>query len=606
MADILKERKDIAPEFLWDLTPIYASDEAWEKAFAETEKLAETFAAYPGTLGQSPEHLKEFYDLYFDALETMGRLDGYAFQRKSEDNRQDVAQSMYSRVYTRYVQLCSTLSFVSPEILALPEETIQEYLSAPCLAAYRHVLDDTIRGKAHTLSAAEEAIMASYSEITGAAGDTMDMLTDADFTFDPIPDPEHPGETIELTESNYILLQRNPNRAIREAAFHNYYKTYKGHNNTFTSLYSTNVKADAIQARLRHYPSSRAMSLDSNNIPESVYDSLVETVHEYMPLMYRYVALRKKMLGLNELHYYDVYAPLVKDLKKTYTYEEAKELLLQAVAPLGEDYVAVVRKGLADRWVDVYPNVGKSGGAYSIGTKKDHPNILMNFNGTLDDVSTLCHEMGHSMHTYLTHQNQPVQYDDYALFIAEVASTVNENLLIESLLKNTTDDMTKLFLLNEYMEGFKGTVFRQTMFAEFEKICHDKIDAGDALSTTALNELYKDLIVQYFGPDLIVDDEVCYEWSRIPHFYRSFYVYQYATGYSSAVALSEAILTEGAPAVKRYLEFLSLGNSVYCMDALKHGGVDLSTPEPVRKAMRKFERILDMAEAILENNKANA
>lgn len=606
MADILKERKDIAPEFLWDLTPIYASDEAWEKAFAETEKLAETFAAYPGTLGQSPEHLKEFYDLYFDALETMGRLDGYAFQRKSEDNRQDVAQSMYSRVYTRYVQLCSTLSFVSPEILALPEETIQEYLSAPCLATYRHVLDDTIRGKAHTLSAAEEAIMASYSEITGAAGDTMDMLTDADFTFDPIPDPEHPGETIELTESNYILLQRNPNRAIREAAFHNYYKTYKGHNNTFTSLYSTNVKADAIQARLRHYPSSRAMSLDSNNIPESVYDSLVETVHEYMPLMYRYVALRKKMLGLNELHYYDVYAPLVKDLKKTYTYEEAKELLLQAVAPLGEDYVAVVRKGLADRWVDVYPNVGKSGGAYSIGTKKDHPNILMNFNGTLDDVSTLCHEMGHSMHTYLTHQNQPVQYDDYALFIAEVASTVNENLLIESLLKNTTDDMTKLFLLNEYMEGFKGTVFRQTMFAEFEKICHDKIDAGDALSTTALNELYKDLIVQYFGPDLIVDDEVCYEWSRIPHFYRSFYVYQYATGYSSAVALSEAILTEGAPAVKRYLEFLSLGNSVYCMDALKHGGVDLSTPEPVRKAMRKFERILDMAEAILENNKANA
>lgn len=605
MADILKERKDIDPEFLWDLTPIYESDEAWEKAFAETENLAETFAKYPGTLGQSAEHLKEFYDLYFNAFETMNRLNGYAYQRKSEDNRQDTAQSMYSRVYSRFVQLFSSLSFVDPEILSLPDDTVKAFLEAPCLAEYRHVLENTIRTKAHILSAAEEAIMASYGEITGAAGDTMEMLTDADFTFDPIPDPEHPGETIELTESNYILLQRNSNRAIREAAFRSYYKTYKGHTNTFTSLYSTNVKADSLQARLRHYPSSRAMSLDGNNIPESVYDSLVDTIHEYMPLMYRYVALRKKILGLDELHYYDVYAPLVKDLKKTYTYEEAKELLLQAVAPLGEDYVSVVKKGLADRWVDVYPNVGKSGGAYSIGTRKDHPNILLNFNGTLDDVSTLCHEMGHSMHTYLTHQNQPVQYDDYALFIAEVASTVNENLLIESLLKNTTDDTMKLFLLNEYMEGFKATVFRQTMFAEFEKICHDRIDAGDALSTSALNDLYRELIALYFGPELVIDDEVAYEWSRIPHFYRSFYVYQYATGYSSAVALSEAILTEGAPAVKRYLEFLSLGDSVYCMDALKHGGVDLSTPEPVRKAMQKFERILDMAEETYEKCKAN-
>ena len=418
MAETLKERKDIEPQFLWDLTPIYASDEAWEKAFAETEQLAAAFAEYPGTLGQSAEHLKEFYDLYFNAFETMNRLNGYAYQRKSEDNRQDTAQSMYSRVYTRFVQLYSSLSFVDPEILALPDETVNAFLEAPCLAPYRHVLQNTIRTKAHILSAAEEAIMASYAEITGAAGDTMEMLTDADFTFDPIPDPEHPGETIELTESNYILLQRNTNRSIREAAFHSYYKTYKGHTNTFTSLYSTNVKADAVQARLRRYPSSRAMSLDANNIPESVYDSLVDTIHEYMPLMYRYVALRKKILGLEELHYYDVYAPLVKDLNKTYTYDEAKELLLQAVAPLGEDYVSVVKKGLADRWVDVYPNVGKSGGAYSIGTKKDHPNILLNFNGTLDDVSTLCHEMGHSMHTYLTHQKQPVQYDDYALFIA--------------------------------------------------------------------------------------------------------------------------------------------------------------------------------------------
>lgn len=599
MADLLKERKDIAPEFLWDLTPIYVSDEAWEAAFAETEHYADRFKSYPGTLGTSAEHLREFYDLYFKTFETMERLNGYAFQRKSEDNRQDTAQSMASRVYSRYVQLFSVVSFVDPEILALPDETLQSFLTADCLAPYRHVLENTIRSKAHTLTDKEEAIIAAFGEITGAPGDTMDMLTDADFTFDPIPDPDNPGATIELTESNYILLQRNNNRAIREAAFRSYYKTYKGHNNTFTSLYETNVKGDALVARLRHYPSSRAMSLASNNIPESVYDSLVDTVHEFLPLMYRYVALRKKMLGLDELHYYDVYAPLVKDLNNSYTYEEAKELLLQAVEPLGEDYVNTVKMGLKNRWVDVYPNVGKSGGAYSIGTKKDHPNILMNFNGTLDDVSTLCHEMGHSMHTYLTHQKQPAQYDDYALFIAEVASTVNENLLIEKLLSGNPDKATKLFLLNEYMEGFKGTIFRQTMFAEFEKICHDKIDSGDALSSTYMNNLYRDLIAQYFGPELVIDEEVSYEWSRIPHFYRSFYVYQYATGYSSAVALSEAILKEGEPAVKKYLEFLSLGSSVYCMDALKHGGVDLSSPEPVRKAMEKFDRILTMAEELI-------
>ena len=599
MAETLKERKDIEAQYLWDLTPIYASDEAWEKAFAETEKIAEQFASYPGTLGQSADRLREFYDLMYGAFDTLGKLHGYAFQRKSEDNRQDTAQSMYSRAYSRYVQLMSAVSFLDPEILALPEETLQAYLKADCLEPYRHILENTIRTKAHTLSAPEEAILASLAEVTGSFGDTAEMLTDADFTFDAVPDPEHPGETIELSESNYILLQRNQNRAIREGAFRSYYKTYKRHNNTFTSLYSTQVKSDAIHARLRHFPSSVAWSLSSNNIPVSVYDSLVETIHEAMPLMYRYVALRKKMLGLKELHYYDVYAPLVKDVARTYTYDEAKQLLLEAVAPLGEDYVNVVKKGLADRWVDVYPNVGKSGGAYSIGTKKDHPNILMNFNGTLDDVSTLCHEMGHSMHTYLTHQKQPVQYDDYALFIAEVASTVNENLLIESLLKKETDKNMKLFLLNEYMEGFKGTIFRQTMFAEFEKICHEKIDSGDALSSTFLNETYRDLIKLYFGPELVLDDEVSYEWSRIPHFYRSFYVYQYATGYSSAVALSEAILNEGAPAVKRYLEFLSLGDSVYCMDALKHGGVDLSTPEPVRMAMKKFDKILTMAEELI-------
>ena len=360
----------------------------------------------------------------------------------------------------------------------------------------------------------------------------------------------------------------------------------------------TDNKTAAAEASVRHYESSRAMSMAGENVPGQVYDNLVATVRKHLPDMYRYVALRKRILGVDELHYYDVYAPLTKGVSAHYTYDQAKQMVLDAVAPLGEEYGTIVRKGFAERWIDVFPNKGKSGGAYSGGSYDSNPYIMCNFTGTLDSVSTIAHEMGHSMHSWFSRHTQPAQYADYTLFVAEVASTVNENLLIEHLLaEKNQDPATRLALLNQYLENFKGTVYRQTMFAEFERDAHAMAERGEALNPAALNSLYKKLIVDYFGPELVVDDEVQYEWARIPHFYRPFYVYKYATGYSTAVALSEGILKNGEPAVKKYLEFLHMGGSAYPLDELRHAGVDLTTPAPVDAALDKFGRILDEAEA---------
>ena len=598
MAEQPKERSEIAKEYLWDLTSLFADDDAWE---IEAGKLAEDVAkldSYRGRLGESAAVVAEAYNCLYSLNTRLEAMHGYAFQRRTEDTRSTQSQNMFNKAQSVYVRFLGAASFFDPELLSLPTETLTAYCEAPELAPYRHILEDSLRSKEHTLTAAEEAIIAAYGEISGAGGSVADMLMDADMKFDDVPNPDDPEHPIALTHANYIALEENPNREIRKAAFDNLYKSYKGLNNTFGATYLNCLKESSLTAKLRHYPSNRAASLSHYNIPESVYDKLVETVHAFLPEMYRYLRLRKRLLGLEELHYYDLYTPITKDVTVSYTYDEAKELLLTSVAPLGEHYTETVRKGLASRWVDVYPNVGKRSGAYSIGSCRTTPHISMNFTGTLDSVSTLCHEMGHSMHTYLTHENQAPQYDDYSLFIAEVASTVNENLLVEHLLSVTEDKTMKLFLINQYLENFRGTIFRQTMFAEFEQIAHSRVQNGESASPEDLNRIYLDLIKLYFGDELVIDEAVQYEWSRIPHFYRPFYVYQYATGYSSAVALSEGILKEGAPAVKRYLEFLSLGNSVYPMEALAHGGVDLSTPEPVAKALRKFSELLDRVEEL--------
>ena len=505
---------------------------------------------------------------------------------------------MEAKAYAVYTKYAQATSFAQPEILSLDEETLKAIVKDEKLAPYAFYMQKLLDEKPHVLSAKEEALLASFTEVLGAPGKISESLQDADMVFDDALDAN--GEAHEVTQSNYILLQMNEDRVLRKNAFESFYKGFRQHINTFAQTYSACVKEAVASAQVRHFDSSRAMSMAEEHVPVSVYDGLVETVRKFMPAMYRYVGLRKQILGLDELHYYDVYTPLVAGSSKKYTYEEAKQMVLDAVAPLGEDYVNRVKQAYQDRWIDVYPNVGKRGGAFSSGTYDSNPYILTSFTGTLDSVSTIAHEMGHSQHTWLSNHHQQPQNADYTLFVAEVASTVNENLLIEQLLAKTTEPKERLALLNHYLEGFKGTVYRQTMFAEFEREAHAMAERGDALTADALNQLYKGLIHDYFGDDLVIDDEVAYEWARIPHFYRPFYVYKYATSYSAAVALSEAILKDGESAVKKYLEFLSMGGSAYPLDELKHAGVDFTTSAPVERALTKFNDILDDVEETLK------
>ena len=593
MAELLKERSEMDPRYEWDLSTLYADDAAWEEAFAAIDPKMAELPAYAGKLHDAKE-LAEFLKKGTAVELEVDNLFSYASLRQSEDTRADAAQSMFARVYSKVVAFSASIAFADPEILSLPDETLDAFLKDPQLADYRFYLEKLIRQKPHTLSTTEEQLLASLGEVFGAPRQIANSLQDADMVFDPVKDKD--GNEHEVAGSSYIALQSSDDRVLRENAFRSFYKGYRQHINTFAASYSGAVKGAVAEASLRKFESSRAASLYHSNIPLSVYDNLVGSVHRHMPVMYRYLALRKRLLGLSDLHYYDVYAPLVSGSEKHYTYEEAQQMVLDAVAPLGENYQNIVRGAFRDRWIDVYPNKGKRGGAFSSGTYTSNPFILTNFTGTLDSVSTIAHEMGHSLHSWHSHHNQPPQYAGYTLFVAEVASTVNENLLIEQLLAKTTDPKKRLALLNQYLENFKGTVYRQTMFAEFERDAHALAEKGQALNATALNGIYKNLIKEYFGPELVWDDEVQYEWARIPHFYRPFYVYVYATGYSSAVALSEAILHEGEPAVKRYLEFLSMGGSKYPLDELRHAGVDLATPDPIDTALDKFASIVKDAE----------
>ena len=591
--DILKERSELDPKYQWDLTSLFADDAAWEAALATLDEKIQAAAAYEGKL-ENAENIRAYLDAS-TALESMvDNLFTYASLRRSEDTRAETAQRMYARIYGKYVQAMTATAFAQPEILRLSEEALRAIAADPLLKDYSVQMNELIRQKPHTLSLAEEKLLASFGEALSAPGQIADNLMDADMTFASVKDGE--GKDVELTSANYILLQNSQDRVLRENAFRSFYAGYKGHINTFAAAYAGNVKVAVAEAAARGYRSSREMSMSTNNIPEAVYDQLIETVHKHMPTMHRYAELRKRVLGLDELHYYDLYAPLTQGVNKRYSYEEAQQMVLAAVSPLGEEYRSIARSGFENRWIDVYPNKGKTGGAFSSGSYDSNPFILTNFTGTLDSVSTIAHEIGHSMHSWYSQHNQPYQNSGYTLFVAEVASTVNENLMIEQLLKDCTDPQVRLFLLNEYLEGFKGTVYRQTMFAEFEKKAHALAEQGEALDPATLNAVYKELIEQYFGPALVIDDEVQYEWARIPHFYRPFYVYVYATGYSTAVALSEGILRDGDPAVKKYLEFLSMGGSLPPLEELKHAGVDLTTPAPVETALTKFASVLADAE----------
>ena len=592
-----RERSEIENKYKWDLTSLYENDAAWEEDLKKIEEATAKVAAYQGKLTDS-ENVLACLKASTEMSRLISNLFCYANLRRSEDTRAEDAQKMYMRIYMNYVKAVSSVAFLEPEFLSLPEEKIEEIVNDPALAEYKFMLENLKRRKPHTLSAREEKLLASFGEVLAAPGEIASNLQDADLIFEDALDSE--GNAHEMSSAAFGPLMMSADRTLRENAFKSLYKAYKQHINTFAASYSGQIKAAVAEAQARNYPSSRAMSMAHENIPVEVYDNLIETVHQFMPAMHRYVSLRKRLLGVEELHYYDVYVPLIQTSEKNYSFDEAKQMVLDAVAPLGEEYCTTVRNGFNDNWVDVYPNKGKSSGAYSSGTYDSNPFILMNFTGSLDSVSTLAHEMGHSMHTWHSKKHQPVQYADYTLFVAEVASTVNENLMIEQLLAKTEDPEERLSLLNQYLENFKGTVYRQTMFAEFEKEAHAMAERGEALDPASLNKMYYNLVKSYFGDDMVMDEEAAYEWSRIPHFYRPFYVYKYSTGYSTAVALSEGILHEGAPAVKRYLEFLSMGGSQYPLDELKHAGVDLTTPAPVATALKKFEWVLDEAERMAD------
>ncbi|MCI6639081.1 MAG: oligoendopeptidase F [Bilifractor sp.] len=600
MTELLKERNEIKEEDKWDLSSLFADDGEWEKAFSEVDAAVEKASSFRGRLSNAAS-IHEFLDAETELNRRLSDLFAYASMRRDEDTRRPEAQSMYSRVYAKYIKASSDTAFGNPEILSLPEERLREITDAPEMADYRYTMVCLLREKAHTLTASEEKLLSGFGEVFAAPRETAESLQNADLIFDSVKDGE--GRDTEVTGSNYILLQSSSDRVLRQNSFRSFYRGYRQHINTFASAYTGAVKAATAEASARHYGSSREMFMARENIPTEVYDNLIASVRRHMPLMYRYASLRKKILGVDELHYYDLYAPLSTGGSRRYTYDEAKQMVLDAVAPLGREYVDAVRGGLGSRWIDVYPNRGKRGGAYSGGTYDSNPYILLNFTGTLDSVSTIAHEMGHSMQTWLSNKKQPPQYAEYTIFVAEVASTCNENLLIEQLLEKCIDPEEKLSLLNQYLEGFKGTVYRQTMFAEFEKEAHAMAERGEALNASALNELYGGLVRDYFGPDLVMDDEVACEWARIPHFYSPFYVYKYATSYSAAVAVSEAVLNEGAPAVERYLDFLSMGGSRDPLDELKGAGVDLSTPDPIDRALEKFGRVLDEAERLVSDMK---
>lgn len=609
MSTPLKERNEIDEQYRWDLSTLYASDEAFEEDFRKLDACIANVAAFAGKLTDAAAvHACFEADTALDLL--LSDLFCYANLRRSEDTRAEDAQALYMRIYGKYVEAMTQTSFVRPELLSLPEETLQAIRDDEAMHDYAYTMERLLRSKPHTLTADQEQLLASFGEVFAAPSEIADNLMDADMVFDSVTDKD--GHEVEVSTSSYIDLQMSGDRVLRENAFRSFYKGYRQHINTFAASYGGTVKGHVAEAAARHYESSRAMSMAHENVPGSVYDSLIEAVRDNLPTMYRYVDFRKTMLGLDELHYYDVYAPLVADLDVKYTYEEAQELILKAIEPLGKEYGDVVCGAFRDRWIDVYPNKGKSSGAFSSGTYHSNPYILCNFTGSLNEVSTIIHEMGHSMHSWNSNRNQPPQYADYTIFVAEVASTVNENLLIHYLLEHTDEPKARMALLNQYLENFKGTVYRQTMFAEFEKAAHAMAENGEPLTPAALNALYGGLVEDYFGPELVMDDEVSCEWARIPHFYRPFYVYKYATSYSAAVALSEAILKEAREvgtetaladpdsAVRKYLKFLTLGGSMDPLDELKVAGVDLSTPAPVQAALVKFDEVLAEAEQLSE------
>lgn len=595
----LPSRSEIKVEDTWRLEDIFPTDDAWEKEFQEVKSLIPGVSAYQGKLGESADQLYEALQKQDQLLERLSKLFTYAHMRYDQDTTNSFYQGLDDRIKNLYSQAASSLAYIVPEILSIDEEKVNAFLNEKEeLKLYSHAIEEINLQRPHVLSAEQESLLAQASEVMNASSTTFGMLNNADLEFPSIQDEN--GEEVEITHGRFIRFLESGDRRVREDAFKAVYDTYGKFKNTFSSTLSGQVKKDNFNARIRNYQSARHAALSANNIPEEVYDNLVSTVHKYLPLLHRYVKLRKKVLGVDQLHMYDLYTPLVKDVKMEIPYEEAKDLILKGLAPLGEDYSNVLKEGFENRWVDVHENKGKRSGAYSSGTYGTNPYILMNWQDNVNNLFTLAHEFGHSVHSYYTRKTQPYPYGDYSIFVAEVASTCNEALLNDYLLKTIDDEQKRLYLLNHFLEGFRGTVFRQTMFAEFEHLIHQKGQNNEALTAELFTNEYYELNKKYYGDeDIIIDEEIGLEWSRIPHFYYNYYVYQYATGYSAATALSKQILVEGAPAVNRYIEFLKSGSSDYPIEVLKKAGVDMTSSKPIEEACKVFEEKLTEMEGLL-------
>lgn len=594
----VKDRKDIDVKDTWNLESIYANNELWEEDYAALEKDAAEFAKLKGAIEADVSKIPAVLDAYYGLHRRLSKLSVYARMRFDQDTTDSTYQTMSAKIGSLGVKIGTASAFVEPEILSYSKEQLEAAEKEnERTAYYGRKIEEMLRGQEHTLDAEKEELLAAAGDMAEAPDDIFSVLMNADMKYPDIVLED--GTHLPLTNSTYISYMESPDRAVREGAFKTLYGQIASLKNTFAAIYRGNLKQAKFYAQSRKYSSARAMYLADSNVPESVYDNLLSAVHEALPMMYRYVAVRKKVLGVDKLHMYDVYTPIVAAQNQTYEFEQAKQMVLEALKPMGEDYLSHAREGLENRWIDIYPNKGKKGGAYSWGCYDSQPFILLNYTKNLDSVFTLIHEMGHSIHSYYSRTAQDYAYSDYKIFVAEVASTCNECLLMHDLLEKTTDKEQRKYLLNHYLDSFKGTLFRQTMFAEFEKNAHEYCAQGKPLTAEALSQMYLELNQKYFGPDMEKDEEIAYEWMRIPHFYTPFYVYQYATGYSAAVALSAKILKEGKPAVDAYMSFLKGGESKDPIDLLKMAGVDMTTEKPVADALALFGELVAELEALV-------
>ena len=594
----VKDRKDIDVKDTWNLESIYANNELWEEDYAALEKDAAEFAKLKGAIEADVSKIPAVLDAYYGLHRRLSKLSVYARMRFDQDTTDSTYQTMSAKIGSLGVKIGAASAFVEPEILSYSKEQLEAAEKEnERTAYYGRKIEEMLRGQEHTLDAEKEELLAAAGDMAEAPDDIFSVLMNADMKYPDIVLED--GTHLPLTNSTYISYMESPDRAVREGAFKTLYGQIASLKNTFAAIYRGNLKQAKFYAQSRKYSSARAMYLADSNVPESVYDNLLSAVHEALPMMYRYVAVRKKVLGVDKLHMYDVYTPIVAAQNQTYEFEQAKQMVLEALKPMGEDYLSHAREGLENRWIDIYPNKGKKGGAYSWGCYDSQPFILLNYTKNLDSVFTLIHEMGHSINYYYSRTAQHYAYSDYKIFVAEVASTCNECLLMHDLLEKTTDKEQRKYLLNHYLDSFKGTLFRQTMFAEFEKNAHEYCAQGKPLTAEALSQMYLELNQKYFGPDMEKDEEIAYEWMRIPHFYTPFYVYQYATGYSAAVALSAKILKEGKPAVDAYMSFLKGGESKDPIDLLKMAGVDMTTEKPVADALALFGELVAELEALV-------